>query len=168
MDYLKWIVGQSSAQTTTCPVIKVFPRWIFMHHPSEQYISVNCLVRDKRIYFIINYDLPVVRSIIHCVAVCVDKMFDYYSSIHFGLIFGLSEEYAADNGISEHCFRCVHWHLPISMRRIKRECAAHPWNHSFIIGLVISNERFFLYRLCNAKMFLQCKSVARAYPDKFA
>lgn len=86
-----------------------------------------------------------VRSVIHYIAVCVDKMFYYYCSVHFGLIFGLSEEYAANNGIPEYRFRRVHRHLPISMRHIKRERAAHPWYQSFVIGLVISNKKNLFY-----------------------
>lgn len=89
------------------------------------------------------------RSIIHYVAVCVDKIFCYYSSVHFGLIFGLPEEYVAYNGIPGHRIRCVHRHLPISIRCIKYERAAHPWNHSFVINLVVSNEKI-LYVLINA------------------
>lgn len=86
-----------------------------------------------------------VRRVIQCTSVRVNKMFHEYSSIRFGVVLWLSEKYSPYNRISEDHFRRVHWHLPIGMRCIKHERAAHPRNHAFIIGLIISNNEIFIF-----------------------
>lgn len=96
-----------------------------------------------------------VRSIIYCIAICMNEMFYYYSSVHLGIIFRLSEKYPPNNGIPEYHFRCVHWHLPIGMWYIKRERAAYPWNHACVISLIVSNKEILFTTLfkCIIKEF---------------
>lgn len=91
-------------------------------------------------------DLPMTSSVIYYIAVCVNKMFDYYGSVCFGIILRLSEKYVADYRIPEHYFCRLHGHLPVGMGHIKRERATNPWNHAFVVSLIVSKHKMlFVY-----------------------
>jgi len=114
-----------------------------MYHPSKFQITLLSII--KLLKLCKKQDLPMVRRIVYCIAICMNKVFYYYNSIHLGIIFRLSEKYLTNNGISEYYFRCVHRHLPIGMQYIEYECATHPRNCAYVISLVVSNKEIFFY-----------------------
>lgn len=99
--------------------------------------------------------------VVYGIAVRVNEMFYYYSGVHLGIVLGLSEKYSPDYGVPKYRFRCVHRHLPVSMRCVVRECAAHPWDYAFVISLVVSDKQKFLFSaIINAMMI---ESALRCY-----